>query len=93
MEGKTSAVRRLPSAVRMEKGGYLGDGFSRFALFVVECIYETIGAADRYLWSAAPRVRPSSSLVYIIVFLPSASRVSPARPPRFYPFYLTTRRF
>ena len=49
MEGKTSAVRRLPSAVRMEKGGYLGDGFSRFALFVVECIYETIGAADRYL--------------------------------------------
>ena len=48
MEGKTSAVRRLPSAVRMEKGGYLGDGFSRFALFVVECIYETIGAADRY---------------------------------------------
>jgi hypothetical protein len=27
----------------MEKGGYLGDGFSRFVL-----IYEMIGAADRY---------------------------------------------
>ena len=30
------------SAVRMEKGGYLGDGFSRFALFVVECTFEGI---------------------------------------------------
>ena len=53
MGGKTSAVRRLPSAVRMEKGGYLGDGFSRFALCAFRSrmylrIYETIGAADRY---------------------------------------------
>ena len=31
--GRRAEVR-LPSAVRMEKGGYLGDGFSRFALFV-----------------------------------------------------------
>ena len=34
--------------MRMEKGGYLGDGFSRFALFVSRIIYEMIGAADRY---------------------------------------------
>ena len=47
--GRRAEVR-LPSAVRMEKGGYLGDGFSRFVLFVSQMypVYETIGAADRY---------------------------------------------
>ena len=43
------------SAVRMEKGGYLGDGFSRFALFVVEYIYEMIGAADTLLYGQPRR--------------------------------------
>ena len=33
LRGRRAEVR-LPSAVRMEKGGYLGDGFSRFFAFL-----------------------------------------------------------
>ena len=61
MEGKTSAVRRLPSAVRMEKGGYLGGVFTLCAVRsrMYEGIYEMIGAAPLLLVSRAA----SSSIV------------------------------
>ena len=62
--GGASSVCREDGEGRIPRGGFHA---LRFVLFVVECtfeyIYETSARLTAIIWSAAPRVRPSSSLV------------------------------
>ena len=88
-EGARRCVCREDGEGRIPRGW-----FFTLCTFRSRIIYEMIGAADRYyMVSRAASLSIVVASRTIIVFLPSASRVSPARPPRFYPFYLTTRRF